>query len=226
VGLSNQGRVLLGAGSTRYSSSNGELQTKSFKAGYQTDPLEEWSFGGTFENWGTAEKLTTNSLRGLIVWTPSVWEFGLDPEVKMINWFVPRQNTRRFRSTATAVHLRLGYYGVKNLSLSLSSSFYSYYERIDTILDSGYFYDEAVDLAAGFPKSYVGISAGYKFGWFTPGIGYSVTKYQFVDGETKTTTLRGTATINKTWSVSAETGISQGDGTKSNFSSASVSYSW
>lgn len=226
IGLSNEGRLQVGLGTSRYSSSVGVLQTNTIRAGYQTDPLEEWSFGGSFENWGAFQKLTSNSLRGAVIWTPSVWELSLDPEFKSYNWFVPAHNNRRLRSAGMALHMRVVYYGIKKFSLSLSAGSYSYSDRMESILDSGYFYEEALDLAAGFPKSYVGLSAGYRFGWLSTNLGYSVTRYQFIDGDSKTGTIRLSADIQKKWSVSVEAGSSQSDGAKSNFSSVAVSYFW
>lgn len=225
VGLSNLGRLQLGIGRSRFKNSTSELQTTSFRAGYQSDPLEEWSFGGSFENWGTRDKLTTNTLRGLAVWSPSDWEFGLEPEVKTIQWTVVNRN-RRIQASGSGLTVRVGYYGVKSLSLGISASGYQYSERMDTILESGYFYDEALDLAAGFPKSVVGANAGYRVDWFSFGLNASVVRYQFVEENSRSASLRLSADLSKSWGVSIEGGQSRSDTSTTNFSSIAFSYLW
>lgn len=225
-GLNSGARLGAGVGGTRLISEQGTLNTISSRVSYQSDPLEEWSFGASFENWGARNKLMTNSFKVNVTWAPDVWEFILEPEAKVINWFTPYEDNKRYQSTAGGLHARVSFFGVSKLRLSLSSGGYRYTHSIDKIFDSGYFYEEALDLAASFPKNYFGFDASYSFSGWSLGSGFIITRYEYQETLSQTGFLRSNIDLSKSISVGAEAGRTTSEGSNSTYGSLSLSYKW
>ena len=226
IGLESGNRIGVGVGGSQLKSSAQTLKTNSVRASFQTDPLEEWSFGLSGESWGAREKLVVNSAKVDVTWAPVEWEFSLDPEFRSINWFVESGTRRKYQSASYATHARISYYGISKTRLTLSGGNYSYSDNLETAFNSGLFFEEALDLASGFPKNYLGLDGSYNFGGWSLGLGVTSTRYEYDNTLSQTVFVRSNVELSKTWSLGAEVGSTTSEANRSSFGNLSATYSW
>jgi hypothetical protein len=62
-----------------------DLDSRSYFAGFGSDPEAEWSYDLTYEDWGNSDDIDTDALRATITWTRGDWAFSLMPEYREID---------------------------------------------------------------------------------------------------------------------------------------------
>jgi hypothetical protein len=61
-----------------------DLDSRSYFAGFGSDPEFEWSYDLTYENWGNPGDIDTDALRATITWTRGDWAFSIMPQYREI----------------------------------------------------------------------------------------------------------------------------------------------
>ena len=86
LGLSSGYWIYLAAQKYDVGSVDGfDLDSRSYFAGFGSDPESEWSYDLTYENWGNSDDIDTDALRATITWTRGDWAFSIKPQYREVD---------------------------------------------------------------------------------------------------------------------------------------------
>ncbi len=180
MAIANGNRLLLGAGKSDVQGLTRRVDLYSYTVGLNTPWGEPFEAGVRYEFWGNTSELWTHTLSLPLTWNMADGYVGLRPGYTDIGLYVYRFN-RPPRQTDTAsqfIDLDIGYQGVEDWSLRLSTAWYRYdadLSRLQSPLASYLFSDITIVLGYGFPRQRLAGELTHDFGRLSLGAEYERT---------------------------------------------------
>ena len=102
-----------------------DLDSRSYFAGFSSDPDKEWGYELTYENWGNPGDIETDAIRGIITWRQDNWALSFLPQYRDITLSgVTNGDSFDFHEYGTGA--RIQYLGIERWILSLERSDYNF----------------------------------------------------------------------------------------------------
>jgi len=112
-----------------------DLDSRSYFAGFGSDPGSEWSYDLTYENWGNPGDIDTDALRATITWTRGDWAFSIMPQYREIT-LANVDNGDSFSFNEQGVGASVKYSGT-DWELNLERNEYHFSKDPDSLEDTG-----------------------------------------------------------------------------------------
>jgi len=137
LGLSTGYWIYLAAQKNDVESEYGfDLDSRSYFAGFGSDPEAEWSYDLTYENWGNPGDIDTDALRATITWTRDGWAFSVMPQYREID-LAGVDNGDSFSFNERGLGASVQYAGIEDWMLYLERYEYHFSKDPDFLEDIG-----------------------------------------------------------------------------------------
>jgi hypothetical protein len=113
-----------------------DLDSRSYFAGFGSDPEAEWSYDLTYENWGNPDDIDTDALRATITWTRRDWAFSIMPQYREID-LAGVDNGNSFSFNERGLGAGVQYSGIEDWALYLERYEYHFSKDPDFLEDIG-----------------------------------------------------------------------------------------
>jgi len=137
LGLSSGYWIYLAAQKNDVGSEDGfDLDSRSYFAGFGSDPDAEWSYDLTYENWGNPGDIDTDALRATITWMRGDWSFSIMPQYREID-LSGVDNVNSFSFNERGLGAGVQYLGIEDWVLYLERYEYRFSKDPDFLEDIG-----------------------------------------------------------------------------------------
>jgi len=137
LGLSSGYWIYLAAQNNDVASEDGfKFDSRSYIAGFGSDPDAKFNYDITYENWGNPGLFDTDALRATITWVPGDWAFYIMPQYRQIDLAnIDNNDSISFSERGLGAGVR--YAGIPDWTLYLEQYEYRFSKDPDFLNDIG-----------------------------------------------------------------------------------------